>query len=42
MELQDEEKVISFSDMFSIGPVWQLHEKVGFNQRTFCGISKGK
>ncbi|WP_042148359.1 DUF1835 domain-containing protein [Paucisalibacillus sp. EB02] len=33
MELQAEEKVISFSDLFSIGPVWQLHEKVGLNQR---------
>ncbi|ATP40358.1 hypothetical protein CSE16_10040 [Solibacillus sp. R5-41] len=33
MESQDEEKVISFSDMFSIGPVWQLHDKVGLNQR---------
>lgn len=33
MEVQDEEKVISFSDMFSIGPVWQLHDKVGLNQR---------
>ncbi len=33
MELQDEEKVISFSDMFSIGPVWQLHDEVGLNQR---------
>lgn len=33
MGLQDEEKVISFSDLFSIGPVWQLHEKVGLNQR---------
>jgi hypothetical protein len=33
MELQDEEKVISFSDMFSIGPVWQLHNNVGLNYR---------
>ncbi|MGE7021960.1 DUF1835 domain-containing protein [Solibacillus cecembensis] len=33
MESRDEEKVISFSDMFSIGPVWQLHDKVGLNQR---------
>lgn len=33
MELQDIEKVISFSDMFSIGPVWQLHDKLGLNQR---------
>lgn len=33
MELQDEEKVISFSDMFSIGPVWQLHNNVGLNHR---------
>ncbi|WP_235860243.1 DUF1835 domain-containing protein [Rossellomorea aquimaris] len=27
MGWQDEEKVIAFSDVFSIGPVWQLHEK---------------
>ncbi|MGY4691014.1 DUF1835 domain-containing protein [Salibacterium sp. K-3] len=33
MELQDKEKVISFSDMFSIGPVWQLHEQAGRNHR---------
>jgi Domain of unknown function (DUF1835) len=33
MGLQDEEKVISFSDMFSIGPIWQLHDNVGLNQR---------
>ena len=33
MGLQDEEKVISFSDLFSIGPVWQLQDKVGLNQR---------
>lgn len=33
MELQNEEKVISFSDLFSVGPVWQLHDKVGLNQR---------
>lgn len=33
MELQDEEKVISFSDLFSIGPVWQLNDEVGLNQR---------
>ncbi|MDL4839441.1 DUF1835 domain-containing protein [Aquibacillus rhizosphaerae] len=33
MELQNEEKVISFSDIFSIGPVWQLHDKVGINNR---------
>ncbi|PEL14464.1 DUF1835 domain-containing protein [Bacillus sp. AFS017336] len=33
MELQDEEKVISFSDLFSIGPVWQLHDHVGLNLR---------
>jgi hypothetical protein len=33
MELQDEEKVISFSDLFSIGPVWQLHDQMGLNNR---------
>ena len=33
MELQDEEKVISFSDLFSIGPIWQLHEEAGLNHR---------
>ena len=33
MELQDEEKVIAFSDLFSIGPIWQLHEQVGLKHR---------
>lgn len=33
MELQEEENVISFSDLFSIGPVWRLHEKSGLNYR---------
>lgn len=33
MGLQDEEKVISYSDLFSIGPVWQLHDEAGLNQR---------
>lgn len=27
------EKIISFWDMFSIGPIWQLHEKVGEEAR---------
>jgi hypothetical protein len=31
--LQEEEKVISLSDMFSIGPTWQLHKQVGLNNR---------
>ncbi|WP_231687559.1 DUF1835 domain-containing protein [Bacillus sp. FJAT-22090] len=33
MELQITEKVISFSDLFSIGPVWKLHEEIGFTKR---------
>jgi hypothetical protein len=33
MGLQDEEKVIAFSDVFSVGPVWQLHEKAGLSNR---------
>jgi len=33
MKLQDKEKVISFSDIFSIGPVWRLHEKQGIQHR---------
>ncbi|WP_312354456.1 DUF1835 domain-containing protein [Aminipila sp.] len=33
MGLQDEEKVITFSDIFSVGPVWHLHEKTGLNNR---------
>ena len=33
MGLQDEEKVITFSDIFSVGPVWRLHEKVGLSNR---------
>ncbi|UOE95175.1 DUF1835 domain-containing protein [Alkalihalobacillus sp. LMS39] len=33
MEREDEERVISFSDMFSIGPIWNLHSKVGQNKR---------
>ncbi|MBP1933206.1 DUF1835 domain-containing protein [Ammoniphilus resinae] len=33
MGLQNEEDVISFSDLFSIGPVWQLHEANGLNHR---------
>jgi hypothetical protein len=31
--LQDEEKVITFSDIFSVGPVWRLHEKTGLSNR---------
>lgn len=33
MELQNDEKVISFSDLFSIGPIWKLNEKRGLSQR---------
>ncbi|GIN23413.1 DUF1835 domain-containing protein [Siminovitchia fordii] len=33
MELQNKEKVISFSDLFSIGPVWRLHEEIGLTKR---------
>ncbi|WP_232697558.1 DUF1835 domain-containing protein [Brevibacillus daliensis] len=33
MELQEEEKIISFSDLFSIGPVWKLHQKIGLIHR---------
>ena len=33
MELQNREKVISFSDLFSIGPVWKLHEEIGLSNR---------
>jgi len=33
MELQITEKVISFSDLFSIGPVWKLHEEIGLTKR---------
>lgn len=33
MELQIMEKVISFSDLFSIGPVWKLHEEIGLTKR---------
>ncbi|MCM3714015.1 DUF1835 domain-containing protein [Alkalihalobacillus oceani] len=31
--IQDEEKVIFFSDQFSIGPIWKLHEETGLLQR---------
>lgn len=31
--LREEEKVITLSDKFSIGPTWQLHEQVGLNNR---------
>jgi hypothetical protein len=33
MELQDEEKVIYFSDNFSIGPMWKLEEDRGLAHR---------
>lgn len=33
MGLKDEEKVITFSDIFSVGPVWRLHEKKGLSNR---------
>lgn len=32
--LDQKEKVISFWDLFSIGPVWQLHEEEGLLSRT--------
>lgn len=33
MKLQGEEKIIAFSDNFSVGPVWRLHEKTGLSKR---------
>jgi hypothetical protein len=33
MKLQDEERIIAFSDNFSVGPVWRLHEKKGLSNR---------
>lgn len=33
MELQDSEKVINFSDLFSIGPIGRLHEEIGIIKR---------
>lgn len=33
MGLEKKEKVISFCDIFSIGPVWQLHEENGVKSR---------
>lgn len=33
MGLQDREQVVSFSDMFSIGPIWRLHEEIGLAGR---------
>jgi Domain of unknown function (DUF1835)/Protein of unknown function len=33
MGVSKEEKVISFWDMFSVGPVWKLHEKAGQEAR---------
>ncbi len=34
MNLERKEPVIHFSDMFAIGPLWQLHTKEGRKQRT--------
>ncbi|RLL48309.1 DUF1835 domain-containing protein [Oceanobacillus piezotolerans] len=33
MKLHEEENVISFSDLFSIGPMWRLHENTGVKHR---------
>lgn len=33
MGLKGEEKVITFSDIFSVGPVWRLDEKTGLSNR---------
>ncbi|WP_225942065.1 DUF1835 domain-containing protein [Sporosarcina limicola] len=33
MGLQDKEKVICLSGLFSIGPLWKLHEEIGLNHR---------
>ena len=33
MDLDKKEKVIAIWDMFSIGPVWQLHEEIGIEAR---------
>lgn len=33
MGLDKKEKVISFWDIFSIGPVWRLHEEIGIKSR---------
>lgn len=33
MGLQSEEKIITFSDNFSVGPIWRLHEKTGLSNR---------
>lgn len=33
MGLQDKEKVIYFSDSFSIGPIWKLEKDIGLSQR---------
>lgn len=33
LELQDKEKVIYFSDNFSIGPIWKLEEDIGLTHR---------
>ncbi|MGG3927137.1 DUF1835 domain-containing protein [Metabacillus fastidiosus] len=34
MKLQEREKIISFSDLFSIGPVWRLNEEIGLTKRS--------
>lgn len=33
MALQNSERIINFSDLFSIGPIWKLHEEVGVANR---------
>lgn len=33
LELDQQEKIIPFSDIFSIGPVWQLHDAQGITKR---------
>ena len=33
MKLQDSEEIIHFSDLFSIGPIWRLHEETGLINR---------
>ncbi|MGW6299547.1 DUF1835 domain-containing protein [Peribacillus butanolivorans] len=31
--IENEEKVLCFSDIFSVGPIWKLHDEVGLKQR---------
>ncbi|MGE7023050.1 DUF1835 domain-containing protein [Solibacillus cecembensis] len=33
LELNQKEKIITFSDLFSIGPIWQLHAAQGMDHR---------